>query len=154
MRLQTIKSIGFYFLMWFIISCNQSATKEQQETKGPTAAEQQCIQNVIALDDSLGTIRNHACETISLSETIEHYAAAMEKINYEDCPEEFAVAFVKHRQAWMAMTAVTDKYSDLRGEMHTLFDQIEKGKDSTLFKPLLKNIWDTWGAVEPFSSKE
>jgi hypothetical protein len=152
MRTPSIKSIIICFLIGVFISCNQYDTKEQPETKG-LAAEQQCIQQVIALDDSLGTIRNHNCETISLSETIDQYAAAVEKINYKDCPEDFAKAFVKHREAWMAMKTVTDKYPNLRGEMHTLFDQIEKGKDSTLFKPLLKDIWDTWAEVEPFISK-
>jgi DNA phosphorothioation-dependent restriction protein DptG len=154
MRTPSIKSIVICFLIGVFISCNQYDTKEQQETKGLTKVEQYCIQQVIDLDDSLGTIRNHACETISLSETIDQYAAAMDKINYKDCPEKFTEAFAKHREAWKAMKDVTDNYPELRGEMHTLFDQIEKGKDSSLFKPRLKNIWDTWGAVEPFISKK
>ena len=48
------------------------------------------------------------------------------------------------------MTMVTDQYPNLRGEMHDLFDIIEKGKDSGAFKTHLKAIWDTWENVEHY----
>lgn len=108
----------------------------------------ECMNRVIALDDSLGKIRNHACEKISLSQSIKDYSAGMKKFSYKKCPESFKKAFERHRQAWANMLVVTDKYPDLRGEMHVLFKQLEEGKDAELFKPLLKAIWDTWAEVE------
>ena len=102
----------------------------------------------LALDDSLGRARNHACETISLSETIRQYARGIENIDYRDCPEAFSTAFNKHRKAWLALLPVTDRYPELRGEMHGLFKQLEAGEHAEQFKPLVKSVWDTWGEVE------
>ena len=107
-----------------------------------------CIERVIALDDSLGTLRNHACEKISLSATIEQYVAGMRAMNFERCPGDFTKAFNQHIEAWSNMQVVTDRHPDLRGEMHDLFDQLEAGADSAQFKPRLKAIWDTWGEIE------
>lgn len=100
------------------------------------------------MDASLGKIRNHDCETISLSQTILKYTQGVKKINYSNCPKEFVDAFENHRQAWIKMLSVTDKYPDLKGEIHDLFNILEKGNDKETFKPLLKSIWDTWGEVE------
>lgn len=108
----------------------------------------ECIDSVIAIDDSLGKIRNHACERVSLSQSIRNYSAAIKKISYKDCPQSFKKAFEKHQQAWDAMVVVTDKYPQLRGEMHVLFKKLEEGNDAELFKPLLKEIWETWEEVE------
>ncbi len=138
--------IAFSILM---LACNSSTPKNNTSSShDSTALGKECIKKVIALDDSLGTVRNHACETISLSETIQKYVQGMEAINYNNCPEAFSTAFKKHREAWTAMLSITDQYPDLRGEMHDLFDGIEKGKDAAIFKPLLKAIWDTWAEVE------
>lgn len=96
----------------------------------------------------MGKARNHACETISLSETIRQYADAMGKINYRNCPEDFSAAFGRHQKAWLALLPVTDQYPNLRGEMHDLFAQIEAGDHAEQFKPLVKTVWDTWAEVE------
>jgi hypothetical protein len=72
----------------------------------------------------------------------------MKKLDFQGCPPDFTVAFEKHRQAWNDMIPLVKKYPDLRGEMHVLFDQLEKGEDAERFKLLLKNVWDTWGEVE------
>lgn len=37
----------------------------------------ECIETVIAIDDSLGTVRNHACEEQSLSTTIDYYVTSL-----------------------------------------------------------------------------
>ncbi|GJM34220.1 MAG: hypothetical protein DHS20C18_32210 [Saprospiraceae bacterium] len=110
--------------------------------------ERECINQVIALDDSLGKVRNYACETISLSETIQHYVDGMHQLNYRHCSKAFSTAFKKHRDTWVAMLAVTDHYPDLRGEMHVLFDQLETSDHADEFKSLLQTIWDTWAEVE------
>lgn len=134
-------------LLGFLVNaCQQNphSGKNDATTHSPKA----CMEKVIALDDSLGRARNHACEAISLSETIRQYADGMEKISYQDCPEAFSLAFQKHREAWLALIPITDQHSELRGEMHDLFKQIESGVDSAQFKPLVKAVWDTWAEVE------
>ncbi|MEZ4930947.1 MAG: hypothetical protein R2788_02290 [Saprospiraceae bacterium] len=50
--------------------------------------------------------------------------------------------------AWKQMIPFVKQYPALRGEMHDLFDELEKGKDADEFKPLLKEVWVTWGAIE------
>lgn len=108
----------------------------------------QCVKEVFAQDDSLGSVRNHACETIPLSQTIVNYTSALKKLDFQHCPEEFEKAFKAHWIAWENMISVVDKYPDMRGEMHDLFDQIELSPDSSSFKLSLKAIWDTWAVVE------
>ena len=122
--------------------------ENQKEAGKINLSGQTCIEKIIALDDSLGTIRNHACKTISLSETIKQYTAGMNQFDFQTCPEAFTVAFKKHIAAWTDMLVVTNQYPELRGEMHDLFDQLEVGEQAELFKSLLKSIWDTWAEVE------
>ena len=107
-----------------------------------------CMAEAIALDDSLGRVRNHACETVSLSQTIRQYAAAITAIDFSDCPAAFSTGFRNHAAAWMALLPVTDQYPGLRGEMHALFKQLEAGPQGEQFKPLVKAVWDTWGEIE------
>ena len=108
----------------------------------------ECVDRIIAIDDSLGTIRNHACKTISLSQTIKNYTDGLSNIDYTSCPKIFTQAFQFHIEAWLDMMEVTDHYPQLRGEMHDLFDAIEKGVHKELFDPRLKAIWDTWADIE------
>lgn len=107
-----------------------------------------CIESVIAKDDSLGAVRNHACEKIPLAATIAQYADGMEKLDFSACPEDFKLAFSNHIAAWRNMIPIVEKHPGLRGEMHDLFEELENGEDAETFKPLMKAIWDTWGAVE------
>lgn len=102
----------------------------------------------MALDDSLGSVRNHACETMSLSAAIRQYTGALVNPDFDTCPGPFIRAFQKHREAWLDVTEVTDNYPGLRGEMHDLFDIIGAGKDGGRFQRLIKAIWDTWEEVE------
>ncbi|MFN0034398.1 MAG: hypothetical protein ACKVUS_04975 [Saprospiraceae bacterium] len=130
----------------FLFSCQQAATPAQKAV--PDQQSKDCIAHAIALDDSLGKARNHACEAIGLSETIRQYATGMGKINHQNCPAAFTEAFKKHREAWLALIPITDQYPELRGEMHDLFKQIEAGEHAAQFKPLVKTVWDTWAEVE------
>lgn len=129
-----------------LFSCGQSVKMTQKTV--PAQKPNDCMAQVIALDDSLGKARNRACQTISLSETIRQYAGGMEKISYRGCPSDFTEAFRKHREAWLALIPVTDQYPGLRGEMHVLFKQLESGEHAERFKPLVKTVWDTWAEVE------
>ena len=109
---------------------------------------QECIDYVIAQDDSLGRIRNQASETVSLSESIEQYVTAVNNLDFEDCPSEFTRAFKKHLNAWTEMKSVTDNYPVLRGEMHLLFETLAEGEDKEKFESSLEKIRDTWKEVE------
>ena len=109
---------------------------------------QDCIDQILKSDSEYGKIRNHYCETFSLTKTIKLYVDNLSQLDFNDCPDEFTQAFRTHINAWEGMVEITDKYPSLRGEMHTLFDQIESGPDSLLFKPALNLIWSTWEAVE------
>jgi hypothetical protein len=51
-------------------------------------------------------------------------------------------------EAWKMVTKVTDKYPLLRGELHDIFAELEKSKDSTEFNDLVKQVWNTWKKVE------
>lgn len=115
---------------------------------GNIQKEKDCITHVIAIDDTIGKARNHNCETISLSETIRIYISEIDKIDFSDCPSNFKQAFDSHKEAWSKMITITDKYPDLRGEMHDLFKVLEGGENKKEFKILLDSIWSTWGEVE------
>lgn len=115
--------------------------------KNNVAENKQCIEYIIAEDDSLGKIRNHACKEQSLSKTIHQYIEALNTLDTKDCSSEFNKAFNNHKKAWLNTLVVTDNHPNLRGEMHDLFALIETSKDSAEFKILVKNIWDTWAEV-------
>lgn len=134
-----------------LFSCGQSVKMTEKTVQAQKPND--CMAQVIALDDSLGKVRNRACQTISLSETIRQYADGMEKISYRGCPSDFTEAFRKHREAWLALIPVTDQYPGLRGEMHVLFKQLESGEHAERFKPLVKTVWDTWAEVEAAMKK-
>ena len=72
----------------------------------------------------------------------------LSQLDYNACPEAFTTAFEKHIKAWIATIPVLDKYPDLRGEMHDVFDIIEAGEHQDTFKALVKAIWDSWAEVE------
>ena len=150
--MNTYSSFCILFLASILCSAcgagNKNSTTSNSTSKQNQEVSKACIDRVIALDDSLGTIRNHACESISLSKTIHQYVDALKQIDFQQCPTAFTAAFQKHLQAWSAMTLVTDKYPAMRGEMHDLFDIIEQGEHQAAFKPRLKAIWDTWKEIE------
>ncbi len=134
------------------LSCKESKeNKETTETEAvieEVASTPTCIEKILAEDGTYGKERNHACETISLEETINKYTAQIRSLDYTDCPEAFTKAFLDHITAWDSIVPVTSKYPDLRGEMHDLFDEIEQSADSMEFKERLALIWSTWEAVE------
>lgn len=132
------------FFIVTIITCGSTKNKELNMNQSP----KECIENIIEQDSELGNMRNHACEKQSLSATIDDYVASLDKLNYNNCPSEFTLAFEEHIEAWVNATEITDLYPDLRGEMHDVFAIIESGPDSTEFKYLVAEIWSTWEQVE------
>ncbi|MFC7356895.1 hypothetical protein ACFQO1_04280 [Jejudonia soesokkakensis] len=112
------------------------------------ASEKNCINTIINTDATLGKIRNEAPRLLSLSEAIDNYIFGIEAMDFKNCPGAFEAAFLDHKEAWAAIKEVTDKYPQLRGEMHDLFDQLEKTENGERFKELLADIWSTWEKVE------
>ena len=123
------------------LGCGVSSNSDQKSSKV-------CVESIIKKDSELGKVRNHACEKLSLSETIIEYTTALKQLDFSACEKEFEVAFSSHINAWENAVSITDKYPMLRGEMHDLFDKIELTSDSTEFKSLVASIWSTWGEVE------
>lgn len=140
-----MRSLIIILCLLVIFSCKRS--KENKTTQN----EKQCIEKVLVMDDSLGIIRNHACETIALSKSIEQYVNSLQQIDFTDCPDQFSKSFIRHEAAWLDMLEISDMYPNLRGEMHDLFDSLKTGNDAERFNELLQNIWDTWGEVEKSS---
>lgn len=138
------------FSLFMLPACNDDNRKKGETTKITAVQQSECIRRFMSTDDSLGKIRNHACETVSLSKSIQQYVQALRKADYGICLPSFQEAVNKHLDAWQGILKITDRYPDLRGEMHALFDQLEKTKDSAAFKPLLDKIWDTWAGVEEY----
>jgi len=119
------------------MACNQT-----------TMSEATCMETIMEQDSILGEIRNHASEQMSLSASISNYVTSINQLDFQKCPEAFKSAFQEHAQAWSDMTSVTDNYPDLRGELHDLFDKLEKSEDAVAFKKHLENIWATWRDIE------
>ncbi len=141
--MEVTKKVLPAFLLLLLSGCNNYTYPKYIKTN-----EKDCIQRIITLDDSLGKRRNLNAKKISLSETISEYANALTEADFENCSPEFKAAFNNHREAWLHMKVITDKYPDMRGEMHVLFDQIKKSADSSEFRIRLDGIWNTWAEVE------
>ena len=141
-----VKTFFLIPVICFVFSCDSAR-------KDIASLHKDCIAHVMAVDDSLGKIRNRECETLPLSQTIENYTEGMQKINMQNCPEAFSKAFQKHVDSWNAICIITDRYPEKRGEMHILFKELEQSKDSVEFKKLQANIWSTWAEVERFLKK-
>jgi len=136
------------FLIAFSFACNNSSS----ETEKNDQTEKICMDNVIKQDSILAIVRNEATRSKSLSQTINEYTSGLDTVNLSSCPLEFTKAIKKHIKAWRALLTVTNKYADLRGEMHVLFEQIKRSADSSIFNEKEKLIWSTWEEVEKLTS--
>ncbi|WP_300569340.1 hypothetical protein [Flavobacterium sp.] len=146
-KLHVTKVLLLITMIFFLQSCERmiNRLKDNEEI---TTAQQDCIVKVIAKDDSIGKVRNRQSKSISLSQSITNYTEGMKKISTEGCPKDFARDFNSHIKAWNDLLIVTDKYPELRGDMHDLLLQLEKSKDSTELKKLKGGIWQTWELLE------
>ena len=136
-------SFAFMFVLW---TCNHHKQRKNENFVS-NSKKLDCMEYIFSIDDSLGTVRNYACEKIPLSQTIKDYENGLKKLPFNNCPDEFSDAFMKHLEAWSKMGIYTERYSYLRGEMHAIFDSIEK-IDQGQFEQLLAEIWSTWGKVD------
>jgi hypothetical protein len=137
-------------LILLVLACNNAGNKGS-ETKLESVTgikKTECMESILKKDSELGKIRNHSSEQISLSETIDNYTNSLKSLDYSECPDKFTIAFHEHIEAWLDVKKVSDKYPELRGELHVIFSELEKKKDSLEFKSLEVKILDTWEIVE------
>lgn len=142
---------GFVFIAGCILllSCgNKHKLKDHVSSNEHAGLERACIENIIEKDSELGKIRNFNCEEMPMSEAINRYVKKLNSLDFSSCSKEFTAAFQKHIEAWLSFTQVSDRYPNLRGEMHDVFAEIEKSTDSLEFRRLEKQIWDSWKEVE------
>ncbi|MTB50701.1 hypothetical protein [Lewinella sp. W8] len=134
----------FIFLLAVFVTACPSSPPDGADAQ----ADLPCTARILERDAELGKIRNHATEQTALSKVITDYADGLAALDFSECPEAFTRGFAAHIAAWRATTSVTDRYPELRGEMHDVFAIIEHGKDSTEFKALVTDVWATWAEVE------
>ena len=107
-----------------------------------------CIDRIISGDSEYGTIRNHDPEEMPISQAIVNYVRNIRSMDYSNCPEDFSSLFNAHILAWEELIPLTEKHLELRGEMHDVFNEIEKSGDADQFNQGVKKIWETWGELE------
>lgn len=108
------------------------------------------IIDVLSLDSELGLVRNSATQSASLAEAIRGYVTALDSMDFSGCPDDFTAAFAYHRNAWEESIPFFEPFSDMRGEMHELFDQIRERSAETHdgLERVEVRIWDSWREVE------
>lgn len=136
--------------MVFIFLGNFQIAAQMNNNTSMLSKEQQCMKKIIALDDSLGRFRNLQCLVDPLSKTIADYTFAVNNLDFSNCPEAFRSAFSRHARAWNDLLPVVRNYPDSRGEMHALFKDLERSRDSLSFNAGVKKVWDTWAEIEVF----
>lgn len=139
---KTIMKSLCIFLSLILLGCNSSNREEKSAN---------CVKLVFEKDSVFGNIRNYDSEKVPLSEAITNYSNNSKSLDFSNCPKEFELAFRKHIDAWLDFTKVSDKHPTLRGELHDIFAEIEKSKDSTEFKSRLAQILETWKFVKEVS---
>jgi len=135
-----------------LLGCKPTTEKQKSADIAVDKEAMACVKMVFEKDSILGEIRNHSSKNISLSETINDYTKELESMNFTNCPEKFKSSFNAHIMAWRHLRSVTDKYPAMRGELHDIFASIEKSGDSTEFKALVQEVWDTWDLVKENSN--
>jgi len=145
-----------FILILLVLSCNNTV-KRGNETKLESVTgikKAKCIESILKRDSELGEIRNHSSEQISLSETIDNYTNSIKSLDYSNCPNKFTIAFHEHIEAWLDIKKVSDKYPELRAELHVIFSELEKKKDSLEFKSLEVKLLETWKIVEKIAKAQ
>ncbi len=108
------------------------------------------IYDVLSVDGELGIQRNGATETESIVSSIRTYLAGIDGTDFSACPDDFTEAFRWHRDAWEKSIVFFERFPNLRGEMHELFETIrsEGGETQIELERIEALIWDSWAEVE------
>lgn len=157
-------AMSFGFIAIFALTgCEAFAPADGSRGPTPTSkprsemTEREAVADVLTADEQLGKIRNHAPETGPIDIAAREYADALADLDYTNTPLAFQRAFAQHWTAWHDMAAYLEPHSELRGEMHDVFDQLEDptvNPTAAEFKRRLDKIWSTWAEVEAATPKE
>ena len=104
------------------------------------------IDKILEQDTELGTIRNNQPYQIPLHQAVKNYCNSLRQLDYSKTPEVFSLAFIKHVEAWEAAIPEFEKFSELRGELHEIFEKIKPQSED--FLKLESAIWSSWADIE------
>ncbi len=142
-------SVQWILLITVAVAAGCNTQSNNLDNPLPAEKFSAAIKRVLAEDEEMGARRNHACEENSLSFAIDRYLNDIDSIDWQDCPVQFTDAFKMHRDAWEKSKQLFDKFPDLRGEMHDLFDILrEKPESQEALLQVEKDIWGSWAEVE------
>ncbi len=120
------------------------------EDDSELSSQEGAINRVLEIDAVISKQRNLLSTSVSLDAAVKAYLLGLDAIDFSKCTEKFQLAFRSHRQAWERAIPLLTKHNSLRGEMHTLFDQIKAGseEDKAKLEGILADITQTWKEVE------
>lgn len=132
----------------FIACLALAACATPAPSKLPRAAA--AIRTVLEADTELGSVRNHAPESMPLAEAVRAYVRGLDAIDFDECPPDFTAAFRRHRDAWQESIPYFEEHDRMRGELHDLFDKIRAVSVEARMgiESIEKSIWGTWAEVE------
>lgn len=132
---------------------------EVSETQSPPedqpSESRRSMLHVLEIDRVLAAQRNQMPQTLPLADAINTYVTGLAAIDFTNCPQDFADAYEKHREAWAAAIPLLKEHSELRGELHQLIAQLRQ-LDPAVEEKLdahLQTISDTWSDVETTMSR-
>jgi len=131
-------------LFMMLCLCMNSGFAQQSEDNAAA------IRAVIKQDYQLGSIRNERPRHAPIAQAIKDYVAGLDALDLDGVPPDFKTALLRHRDAWFESIEFLRQYSQLRGELHEVFETIH-AKDEASHAGLLDveaNIWSTWAEVE------
>ncbi len=136
--------------------CRRADVAEPQSPpEGQPSESRRSMLHVLEIDRVLAAQRNQMPQTLPPADAIDAYVTGLAAIDFTNCPQDFADAYEKHRQAWAAAIPLLKEHSQLRGELHHLFDQMRQ-LDPAVGEQLnshLQSISDTWSDVETTLSR-
>lgn len=111
---------------------------------------QAAMEAVISQDSKLGAARNEATRAQPIASVIENYVEALDALDLQQCPQDFAKAIRRHADAWRESISFFAQFEDLRGELHEVFEMIREqgGSARTGLEQAEAAIWSTWADVE------
>lgn len=114
------------------------------------------IAHVIAIDAEIGAVRNQAPRDKPLDIVVREYSDALRAIDRSRTPLDFSSAWIAHIEAWEALIPYLKEHSELRGEMHALFERLLSVANPTAseFQRLQAAVWSTWATIEEIQARD
>jgi len=147
---------GVWLVASVVLAVSGCGLERRSPESGGAIAEREpadyvtAIHDMLALDGELAVDRNHDSESVTIAEAIRRYVAGIDSADFSACPIDFREAFLWHRNVWEESIPFFERFPDLRGEMHLLFDEIRgRGAETQVeLERIEASIWDSWLEVE------